>query len=151
MTKSSSGPGLLVVVGILQGIIEWLPVLSQGNLTLALTALGSDPEVALQLALFLQLGTTVSTATYYREELREAAGAVSGWRHKRAFDGQNRVLSFLVVASLCTGLVGVPVYVLAVDLASELAGGAFIIAIGALLVLTGLLQRIRRGASSLKK
>jgi len=129
-----------VVVGILQGIIEWLPVSSQGNLALALTALGSDPEMALQLALFLQLGTTVSAATYYREELREAAEAVSGWRPGRAFDDRNRVLSFLVVASLCTGLVGVPVYVLAVDLASELAGSAFIVAIGALLVLTGLLQ-----------
>ena len=129
-----------VLVGIIQGIIEWLPVSSQGNLALALTALGSNPEIALQLALFLQLGTTLSAATYYREDIRLAAAAASGWRPSEAFDGANRVLSFLVIASVCTGVVGVPLYVLAVDVASELAGSAFVAGIGVLLVLTGLLQ-----------
>ena len=54
------------LVGILadavKGIVEWLPVSSQGNLALFLTAAGTDHDVALQLALFLQLGTTLSAA-----------------------------------------------------------------------------------------
>ena len=129
-----------VVVGILQGIIEWLPVSSQGNLAVVLTALGRNPDTALQLALFLQLGTTLSAASYYRDELQQTAAIAPDWRPGRAFEGQNRLLSFLGVASLCTGLVGIPVYVLAVDAASELAGGVFIAMIGLLLVLTGVAQ-----------
>jgi Uncharacterized bacitracin resistance protein len=129
-----------IVIGVLQGVIEWLPVSSQGNLAVVLTALGSDPDTAVQLALFLQLGTTLSAASYYRDELRQTVIIAPDWRPDRAFQGQNKLLSFLLVASLCTGLVGIPVYVLAVDVASELAGGVFIAVIGILLVLTGIAQ-----------
>lgn len=136
-----------VVVGVLQGVVEWLPVSSQGNLALALTALGSDPETALQLALFLQLGTTLSAASYYRAEIRAALSAAPAWRPQTAFDEETRLVSFVLLASVCTGLVGVPVYVLAVDAASELTGGVFIAVIGGLLVLTGVAQLVSESVS----
>ena len=129
-----------LIIGIIQGIIEWLPVSSQGNLALVLTALGSDPEIALQLALFLQLGTTISAASYYRDDLRLAAAAASSWRPANAFVTPNEIFSFLVIASVCTGVVGVPLYIVAVDIASGLTGGVFIVIIGVLLTLTGLVQ-----------
>ena len=129
-----------VLAGIVQGIVEWLPVSSQGNLALFLTLVGTEPDAALQLALFLQLGTTVSAATYYRTEIRTALQAMPGWRPAAAYDGDNAIISYVVVACAMTGLVGIPLYVFAVDVAGQLTGGVFIAGIGVLLVATGVLQ-----------
>jgi len=129
-----------ILAGIVQGIVEWLPVSSQGNLALFLTVVGTDPAVAVQLALFLQVGTTLSAAVYYRDDIATAIRAVPGWRPDSAYAGENAIASYVVVATLMTGVVGIPLYVYAVDLAGQLTGGIFIAAIGVLLVLTGILQ-----------
>ena len=129
-----------ILAGIVQGIVEWLPVSSQGNLALFLTAIGTDPDVALQLALFLQVGTTVSAATYYREDIRRAIEAAPGWRPDSAYNEENALISYILVACTMTSLVGIPLYIFAVDLAGELSGGVFVGLIGVLLVLTGVVQ-----------
>jgi len=131
-----------VLAGIVQGVVEWLPVSSQGNLALFLTLAGVSPDEALQLALFLQIGTTVSAASYYREEISKATRAVPAWRPQAAFQSQNALISFIVIACLATGLVGIPLYLYAVDFAGQLTGGIFIALIGVLLVLTGVFQLI---------
>ena len=129
-----------VLAGIVQGIVEWLPVSSQGNLALVLTAVGVAPEQALQLALFLQVGTTLSAVTYYRDDIRVAVTALPGWRPETAYEEPNALVSYLIVASGMTGVVGIPLYLFAVDLAGRLTGGVFIAVIGVLLILTGILQ-----------
>jgi undecaprenyl-diphosphatase len=129
-----------VLAGIVQGIVEWLPVSSQGNLAVVLTAVGTDPEVALQLALFLQVGTALSATAYYREEILTTVRTAPGWRLDTAYNTENALTSYVVVACLATGLVGIPLYILAVDIASELTGGVFVALVGVLLVLTGVVQ-----------
>ncbi|AHF99669.1 UDP-diphosphatase [Halostagnicola larsenii XH-48] len=129
-----------ILAGIVQGVVEWLPVSSQGNLSLFLTLFDISPDNALQLALFLQFGTTLSATLYYREEIGRSLEAVPQWRPRSAFTGQNAVTTFVVVASIATGAIGLPIYFLAVDIASELRGGLFIAIIGVLLVLTGVLE-----------
>lgn len=129
-----------ILAGVVQGVVEWLPVSSQGNLALFLTAVGTNPAIALQLALFLQVGTTLSAATYYRDDLATAARALPGWRRDAAYAEGNALASYIVVACLMTGLVGIPLYIFAVDVASELSGGVFVALVGVLLVLTGAVQ-----------
>ncbi|QLG48905.1 undecaprenyl-diphosphate phosphatase [Natrinema halophilum] len=129
-----------LLAGLVQGVVEWLPVSSQGNLALFLTLAGTDPATAVQLALFLQVGTSLSAAVYYRNDIADAARAIPGWRPGTAYAGENAIASYVVVATVVTGLVGVPLYVFAVDLAGRLTGGVFISGIGVLLVLTGVLQ-----------
>ncbi|WP_066414419.1 undecaprenyl-diphosphate phosphatase [Halorubrum aethiopicum] len=136
-----------VLAGIVQGVVEWLPVSSQGNLALFLTFVGTEPEAALQLALFLQVGTTLSAATYYRGEILTALRAAPGWRPATAYEGDSALVSYLVLASAMTGLVGIPLYVFAVDLASRLTGGVFIAAIGVLLLVTGVLTYVSESVS----
>lgn len=131
-----------VIAGIVQGVVEWLPISSQGNLAAVLTAVGTDPEVAVQLALFLQVGTSLSAATYYREEIETVLRGLPDWRPDAAYDSQNALTSYVAVATVLTGVVGIPLYIFAVDLAGELTGGAFIAVIGVLLVLTGGLQLV---------
>lgn len=130
-----------LAAGIVQGFLEWLPISSSGNLSLFLTAVGTSPEIALQLALFLQMGTTLSAAVYYRGTILDAVGAAPDWRPRSAFDEANAETSFVIVATAMTGLVGIPIYLLLIDVASELTGGAFIALIGVLLILTGVIQR----------
>ena len=129
-----------VIAGVVQGVVEWLPISSQGNLAVVLTALGTDPAAALRLALFLQVGTTLSAASYYWRDLLGVLQTVPSWRPDSAYETEHALLSYLGVATLATGLVGVPLYLFVIDLASALTGGAFVAAIGVLLILTGLLQ-----------
>ncbi|MFC7041703.1 undecaprenyl-diphosphate phosphatase [Halonotius sp. GCM10025705] len=137
---ATTEPIIAVLAGMVQGIVEWLPVSSQGNLSLFLTAIGTNPEVALQLALFLQLGTTISAVSYYRDELAAALRRIPSWQPEAAFEPENALVSYLLVASVATGLIGIPLYVFAVDIAGDLTGGIFISVIGVLLIITGLLQ-----------
>ncbi|PSP90254.1 UDP-diphosphatase [Halobacteriales archaeon QS_4_69_34] len=132
---------LALVVGVLQGIFEWLPISSEGQITLYLTAIeGLPADTALGFSLFLHAGTALSALAYYRGEVAALARSVPEWRPASAFE-RRAELSFLAVATLASGLVGIPAYLLLADLASALAGGAFVALIGVLLVLTGLLQR----------
>ncbi|WP_121742457.1 undecaprenyl-diphosphate phosphatase [Natronorubrum halophilum] len=139
---------IAVIAGIVQGIVEWLPVSSQGNVALVLTGLGTSPDVALQLALFFQVGTTLSAATYYRDDIVTALRALPKWHPDAAYNGDSAVTSYLVVACLMTGLVGIPLYVVAVDLAGRVSGGVFVAGIGVLLVLTGLVQLAPKSGSA---
>lgn len=129
------------IVGAVQGVFEWLPISSEGNVAIALAALGSSPRAAVAYALFLHLGTAVSATAYYRSELRSAAAAATRWRPGRAFEGEAATPSFLALATVTSGAVGIAAYRLAATAVSELAGGAFVAVVGGLLVLTGVLQR----------
>ena len=93
-----------LLAGILQGIFEWLPISSEGNITLFLTWFGTDPEAAVAFSLFLHAGTAVSAATYYRGELRELVAtlrdelrnllaAPSSWRPRSTADSEARAAS----------------------------------------------------------
>jgi undecaprenyl-diphosphatase len=133
---------LALIIGILQGFFEWLPISSEGNITLYLTVVENvPPAVAVQLSLFLHAGTALSALAYYREEVADLLGKVPDWRPGRAFDRERSELTFFVVATLMTGVVGLPALVVLEEVVSQLAGGAFVALIGGLLVLTGLLQR----------
>ncbi len=131
-----------VLVGLVQGIVEWLPISSQGNVSIVVTLVSDiDPVVAVDLALFVQLGTIVSASVYYREDIETALRSAPGWRPRAAYSPRNADTTFIVLASAATGIVGIPLYLTLREAVSGLAGGLFIALIGALLVVTGLLQR----------
>lgn len=134
-----------VVVGILQGVFEWLPISSEGNLTVALSWLGESPEQAVAFALFVHLGTAVSATVYYRGEIREEIALLWSWRPHRATADSHARTTFLVVATLVSGVVGVASYAVLEEVVSALTGGAVVVAIGVLLVATGVFQRLSTG------
>jgi undecaprenyl-diphosphatase len=131
-----------VVVGVLQGVFEWLPVSSEGNVAIALTALGERPRVAVAYALFVHLGTAVSATVYYREEVSTALASWTGVRPGTAFDGETATLSFVAFATAASSVVGVGALLVLEVVVTELTGGAFVSLVGGLLVATGLLQRV---------
>jgi undecaprenyl-diphosphatase len=136
-----------LLVGALQGIFEWLPISSEGNVTLVLTALGYAPEAAVGFSLYLHLGTAASATAYYRTELADLATRALRWRPSRRWDGDAAEVTFLGLATLVSVAVAGAAYAALLDLASAVAGGTFVAAIGVLLVATGLLQRVAGSVS----
>lgn len=131
-----------VLLGVVQGVLEWLPISSEGNLALALTLLGASPGAAVRYALFLHLGTAASATAYYRRDLLALANRLPGWRPRRANSPDQREVTFLALATLVSGAVGIGAYVTVVDRVSALSGGSFVALVGLLLVVTGLVQRL---------
>jgi len=129
-----------VVLGVVQGVLEWVPVSSEGAVALALAVLGAEPAAATRLALALHLGTAVAATAYYRSTVGTLLGQVPAWRPGRAFEATFADLSFVVVAMAASGVTGGLTAVVLEDLVTALSGGAFAAAIGLLLVGTGAIQ-----------
>jgi undecaprenyl-diphosphatase len=128
-------------LGVLQGLLEWLPVSSEGAVAVARSALGAAPDAATRYALFLHAGTALAAAAFYRIELFRIARRLPDWRPRGAFGAGTADLSFFGVATLISGVVGITGYLALSEVADAAAGGAFVAAIGALLLGTGLFMR----------
>jgi undecaprenyl-diphosphatase len=133
---------IAVLLGVVQGVLEWIPVSSEGGVAIVVTGItGATPAVATRFALFLHAGTALSALAYYRGEVAGLLRTLPDWRPRTAFDRDSADLSFVVLATVATAVTGIPAYLLLDALVSDLTGGAFLALVGGLLVLTGLLQR----------
>ncbi|MFC6837761.1 undecaprenyl-diphosphate phosphatase [Halomarina ordinaria] len=137
---------LALVVGVLQGFFEWLPISSTGQIALYLAVVEGLPgAAATRFSLFLHAGTALSALAYYRDEVAEVLRTLPEWRPSTAFE-RTPETSFLAVATLVSGVVGLAAYATIEEVVSALTGGAFVALIGVLLVATGVLQRVASGA-----
>jgi len=133
---------LALLVGLVQGVLEWLPVSSEGGVALVVSLVAGESAFdATQFALFLHAGTAVAALAFYRDDALGLLAEVPEWRPRDAFGADRADLTFYGVASLVSGVVGLSLYAALSAVASELAGGTFVAAVGVLLVGTGLVQR----------
>lgn len=98
--------------------------------------LGMSPSQALRLSIFIHTGTLLSATLYFRREIRDLLRLVAGDRSKPE---DIRLLTFLFLATMLTGLVGLPLYLLVKSAISE---WLFIVLTGSALIATGLIQRV---------
>ena len=139
------------VVGLVQGLLEWVPVSSEGAVALALTALDRDPDVATQFALFLHAGTGIAATVYYRDVLADVLRDLPDWRPSGAFEGETADLSFFGIATAVSVVVGLAGYLTLETVVDAVAGGAFVAFIGALLLGTGILMRTAEARSHARR
>jgi len=86
------------LIGLIQGIVEWLPVSSEGVVALTSHFLNLTVN-PLNLALFLHLGTGLAALIYFRHE----------WG--RIFKLENpRLLKFLLIATVVSVVISFPLY-----------------------------------------
>ena len=89
-----------VLLGLVQGISEWLPISSKTQVLFASTLLFSLPiAVAYAFGLFMEIGSVGSAVIYFRRDIRSIF-------HDR------RLVKYLLVVTIFTGLVGAPLYYL---------------------------------------
>ena len=95
-----------LVLGIIQGLTEFLPVSSSAHLALAPWILGwADPGLAFDVA--LHLGTLVAVLWFFQAEWVRLAG--SAWeivRTRRIATPEQRRVLFLIIATIPAAIVG---------------------------------------------
>ena len=129
----------LIVLGLLQGLAEWLPISSKSQVMLAAIGfLGMDPSKALSLSLFLHIGTLLAAIIYFRKELADMLKLLPALP-KNLNNKKNSTLVFLIVSTIATGVMGVPLYLLFRKSFAQSSGEAAIAVIGLGLIVTGIL------------
>ena len=89
-----------IILGIVQGITEWLPISSTGHLILTERLFGLDEEVFnLTFDAAIQLGTTAAVIIFFRQDLWDL---VTKWREPK----ERRLLVALVVATIPAAVLG---------------------------------------------
>lgn len=103
-----------LVLAIVQGLTEWLPISSSGHLALTQRFLGIEVPVAYDL--WLHVGTLVAVVVYYRRRLADLARAVLsgprvtrqvGWRAAWLGDLDRRLAVAVVVGTVPIVVAGV--------------------------------------------
>jgi undecaprenyl-diphosphatase len=111
------GPFEAIILGIIQGLTEFLPVSSTAHLTLAGALFGSidlrHPEAWTAFIAVMQLGTLAAVVIYFRRDILRMLAAVvgglnartlrSGWK---AWPQDLRMAGAIVVGTLPVALVG---------------------------------------------
>ena len=89
-----------IILGLVQGISEWLPISSKTQILFASTLLFSLPlAAAYAFGLFMEIGSVGSAVVYFRRDLRSVFN-------------DRRLVVYLLVVTVVTGLVGAPLYYL---------------------------------------
>ncbi|NON62071.1 undecaprenyl-diphosphate phosphatase [Acidianus sp. RZ1] len=123
----------LVLIGIVQGISEWLPISSKTQVLLTSHfLLGLDIAIAYTFGLFMELGSIGSALIYFRREVRNV------------FEDR-RLLVYLVIVTLITGIIGVPLYIISDKILQNAYNpGIPMIILGIALIIDGIYIRFSR-------
>ena len=128
-----------ILLGALQGITEWLPISSEGQSMLVMMGwLGISPNDAFSYSILLHLGTMSAVLIRFRHEFIKALKNMG-----------SQMTRIITISTICTGITGIPLYYLFREGFQGGIQATFLI--GALLILTGLLLRLKgSGARSIQ-
>ena len=121
-----------ILVGLIQGLVEWLPISSEGNAVLFLYNFSSVPlNEMLLLVVWLHLGTAIAVIVKYPREIYE----VLTLKEKKLF-------RHLLIATVCTAITAIPLYLFIKESFSTFQGEAINIFVGCLLLVTAIVLYI---------
>lgn len=127
-----------LIAGLIQGVVEWLPVSSKTMITIYFAAIGIKVQNAYSLGLIANFGSFFAALYYFR---KEALLTLKALAHPFASDHYAQLLRYLVIATLATGVTGIPLYILVRHTFSAIGGSAAMVVIGILLLFTGVIVR----------
>ena len=134
-----------VVLAVIQGLTEFLPVSSSGHLVLAQHWFGQFTETHLLYDVMLHLATVTAILVYFREDLLTLVKGYLGGRTEGGsmFQGYERkTIHLVILASIPTAVLGIGVQLFGF---SKLAQPSIV---AVMLILTGGILWIGRGGSS---
>ena len=141
-----------IVLGIIQGIAEWLPISSSGFTILVMSNLYkiTDIDILFRSTLFLHLGTFLAALIYFRKDVIKLTKSI--FKYKSSDEETKKVLKFLFISTLISGIIGLLILRLLYSFDSflEITGKTITFAVGILLLFTGFIQ-LKVKKSGLKK
>ncbi len=131
-----------IILGITQGVTEWIPISSEGVTVLLGVKFfdGITINELIRLSLYLHLGTFLAAVVYFKKDVVSLIKQLIGYR--KADAGTKAALNFYVIATLISGVLGITILKLIEKLEGslDLTSKAVVIALGVLLLITGLIQ-----------
>jgi undecaprenyl-diphosphatase len=108
-----------IIIGIIQGISEWLPISSKTQVLIASQyLLKLTFSQAYTFGLFMEIGTLIAAIIYFRKELVILVKVILGSRQEE----HKKLFIYVVVATVITGLIGAPLYLYADSLPMLILG-----------------------------
>lgn len=133
-----------IILGIVQGLTEFLPVSSSGHLELGKALLGdtSVPQESMMFTVVVHFATALATLVVYRQEVVRIVGGLTRFENNDEFRFSAKIIISMIPAAAAGML-------LADEM--ELLFDRQIMLVGAMLIITGLLLYVADRASNTKR
>jgi len=94
-----------VVMALVQGLTEFIPVSSSGQLSILNMLFGGEPAGAVDFYFFLHIPTLIAAIVYFRNDIKDI---IISWlpANRESMSAQRRITVFLIIAMLVTGPMG---------------------------------------------
>ncbi|NWF96664.1 MAG: undecaprenyl-diphosphate phosphatase [Candidatus Thorarchaeota archaeon] len=118
-----------LLVAVIQGLVEWLPISSEGQVVLFLYSTGAvNYEDVISLAIWLHLGTTMAVVARYPRDIVSLVTL-----------RDRRLLRQLLIATAATAAVAIPLYFTLRTVVTAATGDLLNMLVGGLLIVTALM------------
>ncbi len=133
-----------IVLGVVQGLTEFLPVSSSGHLELTKAILGDNsvPEESLLMTVVLHAATALSTIVIFRKDIADLLSGLFQFKNNEQFKYAVKIIISMIPAAL--------VGVLLEDEIEQLFGGQILL-VGLMLLVTGTLLFLADRAKNTSK
>jgi len=129
-----------VIIGIVQGVSEWLPISSKTQvLFVSQYLLNLTTAQAYTFGLFMEIGTVLAAVIYFRKEVMILIRVLLGSRDPQ----QVSLFKYVLIATIMTGIIGAPLYLIA-DSITGVSVGIPMLIIGLVLIADALIIRHSR-------
>lgn len=132
-----------VILGLVQGISEWLPISSKTQvLIVSHYLLGLSASEAYSFGLFMEIGTVLAAVIYFRNEIFSLLKVLVGSRKPQ----ERKLFAYVLVTTIVTGIIGAPIYLLADKIAFGGSLGILMVILGIVLIADALIIRHARAS-----
>lgn len=124
---------IAILLGVLQGIIEWLPISSTGQLIIVMMNLANiEWSTAFAFAFYLHFGTMLAVIVKFKFHIKDIIFTLPKFM-------ENRLSLFLVLSTIFSAAAALPLYILLKDHFGRLHGDVITGLVGLFLILTGII------------